>query len=157
MSQTTQCDTRSPLDCALLTSIKPSVSCTLDTNISHAHGTDVHSPGWTIYVLSLCGPPQEPWPTLQQPRGGCSTCQHCPIHRMRPQSFPFCLPWQLLWVFWELCTAGWAPEEFCLPCSGEGQHRRVNPRAEHSVSDSLICVFASLPACSRARCFSLLE
>lgn len=155
MSQTSQCDTRSPPRCALLTSIKPSMSCTLET--APMHMTEMFTAQFTLIdVLSLCGPPQKPSPTPQQSRGGCSTCQHCPTSTMRPGSFPSLLS-ACRGSCWQRCES---PEGFLCPLLRGGCPGAVNPGRDTpclTVPDFVLCAFASLPACSRARCFSLLE
>lgn len=152
MSQTSQCDTGTPSLCDLHQTLlelhlgNQHVLCTWHRCSQHR----------VICVLSLCGPAQKPWPSPQQSRGGCSTCQHCPTMQEDLRVFPRCsllAKAAAVGVVRALqCCV--SPKGFLSPLLRGGS---VEPRAERSVRVSLICVFASLPACSRARCFSLLE
>lgn len=97
---------------------------------------------------------------LTYPTAAQGWLQHLPaLSHLYNKSFPL-LP-VLAWRCCQCCEGsavlGEPQRVFCFPCSGEVGTGVVNSRAEHSVCDSVICVFASLAACSRARCFSLLE
>lgn len=146
MSQNSQCDTGAPSRCDLH-------QASLEASMSRAHGTDVHSTG-SFVCWVFVGQPRNPDLAHSSPEVAAAlpAVSH---HARRAPSFPSLLSacqGSAVGVVRALqgCVS---PRGFSPPLLREGP----GSRAEHSVHDSLICVFASLPACSRARCFSLLE